>query len=212
MSESSPQSIVTYRVGGRSYPLKTNRNCKVCTSPHRFEIEEEIVAGRTYAKIVDHLPEGHDLTVGNVKNHYYNNHMPTEASMTRQIVERRAEQVGKRIEDAAESLVDGITLLETVVHKTFEGIAKGEIKPELLDGIRATRILAQLGMYDAAGLDQQAIMEAFMVYHEHAQENMTPEQFERFGEQLAENPVLKALASRYGDDETVSGEVVHAES
>lgn len=203
------RSIITYRIGGREYPLKSVRNCKVCMSPYRFDIEEAIVAGRVYKKIVDSLPDGHDLTVENVKKHYYNDHMPLSVSATREIVERRAQQVGKRIEDSIESLIDGKTLLDTVVQKTFEAVAAGEIKPELADGIRAARILAALGEFDQSGLDQHAIIEAFMVYQEQAQSVMTPEQFEEFGNLLEESPVLKALAARY-EGETVAGEVTES--
>lgn len=204
----SGQSIVTYRIGGREYPVKTGRQCKVCQSPHRFEIEEEIVAGRTYAKIVDHLPEGTDISPRNVKEHFNNGHMPLEVSATRQIVEARARRVGKRIEDSTESLIDGITLAEAVVQKTFEAIAKGELKPEVRDGLRAAKVLADLGIYDEGGVDQQAFIEAFMVYHEQAQAHMSPEQFEAFGQALDESPVLQALATRYEGGSVVEGEVV----
>ncbi len=205
-----PRSIVTYRVGGHEYPMTTNRQCKVCVSPYRMDIEEAIVHGRTYQKIIDSLPEGNDLTRRNAQDHYLNGHMPLEVSATRQIVEKRAERIGKRIEDGAEALVDGITLLEVTVQKTFEGIANGSIKPDLADGVRAARILAQLGEYeDAGGVDQQAIIEAFMQYHETAQQVMAPEEFNRFGEMLDRNPVLKALASRFDGEEH---EVVQSEA
>lgn len=209
MTGSGGQSIISYRVGGREYPMKTNRQCKVCMSPHRFDIEEEIVSGRTYRKIVDHLPEGHDLTTRNIKDHYYNGHMPMAISATREIVERRAQQVGKRIEDSVESLIDGMTLAQTVIQKTFESIARGEQTPDIREGLAAAKLLAALGEYDEGGMDMSAITEAFMVYHEHAQEFMNPEQFERFGQALSANPVLKALASRY-EGETVEGDVMES--
>lgn len=202
------RSIINYRIAGRHYPMKNVGQCKTCQSPHRFEIEEQLVAGRTYAKIIASLPDDADLSVRNVKDHYLNNHLPLEAATSREIAESRARRVGKSIEDYAGSLIDGITLLETVVQKTFEDIAAGRIKPDVADGIRAAKVLAQLGEYDEGGVDQQAIVEAFMVYHEQAQANMTPEQFRAFGEALDENPVLRALASRYDGEQVVSGEVV----
>lgn len=211
---STGRSVITYKIGGREYPLVTNRQCKVCMSPYRFDIEEHIVLGRVYKKIIEGLPEGHGLTTANVKNHYYNGHLPMAVSATREIVERRAEQVGKRIEDATESLIDGLTLAETVVQKTFERIASGEIEPDLLDGMRAAKLLAQMGTYDQGGVDQHAIVEAFIIYHEAAQEHMTPEEFEAFGDALNSNPVLAALASRFEggpEPSTVPGEVVQKE-
>lgn len=213
---STGRSVITYKIGGREYPLITNRNCKVCMSPYRFDIEDYIVKGRVYRKIVEALPEDSGLTVANVKNHYYNNHMPLDVSTTRAITERRAQRVGKSIEEGVESLIDGMTLAETVVQKTFERIASGEIKPDLADGLRAATLLAQMGEYEQSGVDQHAIIEAFIIYHESAQEFMTPEQFEAFGDALESNPVLRSLAARFdgtgGDGETVSGEVVQTES
>lgn len=204
-------SAIIYRVGGREYPLKTNRQCKVCMSPHRFDIEDDLINGRTYRKIVESLPEGHDLVVANVKNHYLNGHLPLEQAATRQIIEARAERVGKSIEDATQSLVDGLTLAEVVVQKTFEGIASGEIAPDLKDGLAAAKFLADFGEYDEdGGTDMVAVSEAFMVYHETAAEVMTPEQFKAFGEMLTSSPVLRALAAKY-EGESVPGEVVDSQ-
>lgn len=200
-----PGSVITYRVGGREYPLKTVRNCRVCMSPYRFDIEDSLIQGRTYRKIIESLPEGHDLSTRNVEDHYRREHLPLEQSVTRQIVESRAQQVGKSIEQAAESLVDGISLAQVVVQKTFEAIANGEIAPDVKDGMAAAKFLADLGEYDEGGTDMLAVSEAFMVYHEQAQQVMDPEQFRQFGQLLSSNPVLKALAAKY-EGEVVEGE------
>lgn len=205
------QSAVTYRVGGREYPMKTVHQCKVCVSPHRFDIEEYLIAGRTYRKIIEALPEGHDLNERNVKTHYLNDHLPLEQAGIRAIVESRAQKLGKSIEDSVTSLVDGVTLAQTVVQKTFEDIASGRMSPDVKDGMAAAKFLADLGEYDEGGADMVAITEAFMVYHEQAQEVMSPEQFEAFGQMLAANPVLKALAAKY-DGDVVDGEVVEEEA
>jgi hypothetical protein len=101
------------------------------------------------------------------------------------------------------------------VQKAFEKIARGELQPDLMDGLRAAKVLADIGEYDETGLDSQAMSEAFMIYMETAQDTMTPEQFEEFGRSLDNNPVLKALSSRYeeqhgGESQQVPGEVVKA--
>lgn len=202
-------SVITYRVGGREYPMRVNRQCKVCTSPYRFEIERELVSGRTYRRIVESIPDDAELSAYNVKCHYLNGHLPLEQAAARQIVENRAKQVGKHIEDGVEALVDGVALAEVVVQKTFEAIAKGELQVEVKDGMAAAKFLADLGQYDEGGADMAAITDAFIVYHEHAQEYMDPDQFEAFGRALNSNPVLKSLAAKYeGRDEVVEGEVM----
>lgn len=207
-------SMVTYKVGGREYPMKTNRSCKVCMSPYRFEIEEAIVAGRAYQKIVDHLPDGHELNKRNVKDHFLNRHMPLEVSSTRAIIEQRAAAVGKSIEDSAEELVDGVSLAKVVVMKTFEAIADGTAIPGVRDGLRAMKLLSDLGEYDGGGdMDMVAMTEAFMIYHETAQATMDVDQFERFQTMLENNPALKALEARYNasHNDTIESEAEETE-
>lgn len=206
------QSVVTYRIGGREYPMKSQRNCRVCMSPYRFEVEKDLVAGRVYRRIVEGLPEDAELSVHSVQRHFLNGHMPTEVSATRAIVENRAAELGKIIEDEVDSVIDGVTLARTVVEKTFQRIANGEIEPGVRDGLRAFKMLADYGEYDEGGADMMAITEAFMVYHENAQAFMTPEQFEAFGQALESSPVLKSLAAKYeGRNETIQGEATESE-
>lgn len=190
-------STVTYRIGGQEYALITNPRCTVCMSPHRFEIENQIVAGRSYRKIVQTLPEEDMLHPDALYRHYRNEHMPAQHSMTRRIVEEQAQSVGKSIQEAEESLVDGMTLMKVVVQKTFERIASGEVDPKLREGLAAAKMLADLGEYDQGGADQQAYVEAFTVYQEEAMRLMGPELFAQFGEALETSPVLKALIARY---------------
>lgn len=208
-------SQVIIRMGGKEYPVKRNRNCKVCNSDYRFDIEDGLITGSKYANIVADLPEGHGLSARNVMDHYNNGHLPLDQTRVRAIEEAHAERMGRDIQQGAEDLVDGITLLKVVVQKTFERVARGEVTPELTDGVRAAAALGQLGEYDEGGADSQAMTEAFMIYMESAQEHMTAEQFEQFGESLDSNPVLKALSEKYerghgGESETVSGSTVPA--
>lgn len=206
-------SVVTYRFGGREYPLKTVLRCHTCMSPYRFEIEQNIVAGRTYKKISEMVAgygEEHAISIRSITDHYHNGHMPLQLSETRAIVEARAKQVGRDIEEGIESLVDGVTLLNKVVMLTFESIANGEIMPGVRDGIRAAKMLVDLGEYDGANVDQQAFVAAFIEYHQTASQLMDDETFKKFGQMLEENPVLAALAARFDGEpqpEPVQGEV-----
>lgn len=194
-------SVITYRLGGRDYPLRTVAQCKVCSSPHRFEIEQEIASGRVYKKIVESLriqDEGLDLNVKNLANHYSNGHMPLEQEASRRILENRAEKRGLDTQNGVDSLVDGMALAETVVQKTYEAIQRGEIKPDLKDGLTAARILETFAPVET-GANAEIYAQAFMVYHEIAQMLMPAGQFEEFGRRLSSNPTLKALIARYSD-------------
>lgn len=206
-------SVIAYRLGGRDYPLRTVAQCKVCSSPHRFEIEKELAAGRVYKKIVESLliqdPDC-DLNPKNVADHYRNGHMPLEVEASRRIVERRAEQRGLDVVAGVDSLVDGVTLAETVVQKTFEAIQRGEIKPDLKDGLTAARLLETFAPADT-GADASVYAQVFMVYHETAQMLMTQSQFDEFGRRLSDNPVLKALIARYSEGTQIEADEVEDE-
>lgn len=188
-------SIITYRMGGRSYPLRAAATCHVCQSIYRFEIETQIASGRTFANIIRHLPEDHDLEPGALKRHYDAGHMPMEIEAARRIVEERAIELGRHIEDGANDLVDQTILARTVMQRTFEGIVSGELEPTINDGIQAARLLEQMGI-NTEEVDQQAWVEAFMIYHETAQQYMDNAQFAAFGESLAANPILQALINQ----------------
>lgn len=194
-------SVIAYRLGGRDYPLRTVAQCKVCSSPHRFEIEKELAAGRVYKRIVESLliedPDC-DLSPKNLSDHYRNGHMPLEVEASRRIVEKRAEQRGLDVAAGVDNLVDGVTLAETVVQKTFEAIQRGEIKPDMKDGLAAARLLETFAPAET-GADAATYAQVFMVYHETAQMLMTAGQFEEFGRRLADNPTLKALIARYSE-------------
>lgn len=206
LSPARASSVVTYRIGGREYPLKSVANCKVCKSPHRFTVEQQILRGNTYRSISEGLPTDADLSVGNIGKHFQNKHMPLQVEPIRRLVENRARQVGKSIEDSEDNLVDGVVLAEAVVQRVFEAIVEGEIEPSVRDGLRATKMLADLGVYDQGGLDQEAFESAFEAYHEEVGRVLSVEQFDRLSRALASNPILAALARRY--EQTVEGEVL----
>lgn len=191
-------ALVMRRVGGTLVPEHTDPRCRVCNSPLRYEAEEHIVAGVSFKRINDRMPEGTPPFSDRSLRRHHKLHMSLEQSEMRGIVERRSERIGRRIEDAEEALVDGITLLEVAVQKGFEAIATGEAKVTIREAISAVKILADLGEYDQAEMDQQAYVEAFTIYQEEALKRLGPEEFQAFGESLERHPVLRALVSRYG--------------
>ena len=192
----SAASIVTYRLGGRNYPLHSAPGCRVCESEHRLAVEQQIVAGHTYASIERSLPKGAGLTAHNVRSHYAANHMPLQVEVMRRLLERRAEEIGRDIEAGVEDLVDHVTYARTVVRAAYEGIASGELRVGVDDGVAAARLLAQMHDGEEEG-DRAAWVEAFMAYHDTARAVMGPEMFEQFQRALNRNPVLRALQERH---------------
>lgn len=197
-------SLVRYRLGGREYPLRSVSTCFVCQSPHRFHIESEIAQGRTYPRIQQDLMVADSdctLSTDNLREHFRNGHMPTEVEGARLIMERRAVERGRSLDDAAHSLADGMAFAEIVVQKAVEALVNGEIKPDVRDGIAAARLLETFAPVEQ-GANQNTYAEAFLVYHEEAQLVMTPGQFEDFGRRLSKNATLKALIAKHSNPES----------
>lgn len=208
---SGAASIVMYRVGGRSYPLKSVAQCKVCASPHRLEVEQQIINARTYAAICRSLPEDADLSPRNLADHYKNGHMPLEQETLREIVDERARIRGLSIENGTKPLVDHVVLAQTVVQKTYESLAAGTITPTIREGIRAAALLHNVGMAEGDNFDQEDLVLAFTQFMEHARALMPPEMWDEFGRRLTGDPVLKALSAKHSEGEVRDGEIVDVE-
>lgn len=207
------RSVVSYKVGGHLYPVRTVRDCPVCNSTYRLDMEEMIVLGKTYGRILRALPQGHQITVESLNKHYSDDHMPLGATGARRVLQERANEVGRSMEEHLDAVVDGVALSRLVVEKAFEAVASGEQKVTLKDGLDAAKFLSTLGEYDQGGLDQSVWVEAIMAYLEETRTTMTDEQFADFGRRLDSNPVLRALAARFDESTSepgtqVSGELV----
>lgn len=192
----TPPTMVQ-RMGGRDYPQTTQAGCHTCGHRLRVEIEEMLVVGATYASVSREMAHK-DLPIPaqRVRFHYLAGHMDIRDEAMRVIAERRAERIGRSVSEGVASIVDGITLLETTVQRVYEGVATGQIAPTVRDGLAATKLLAEVGMYDQ-GLAQEDFVEAFRVYHTTAQQMMTAEQFSAYVASLDGNPILEALSARF---------------
>jgi hypothetical protein len=197
---SDAASIVTYRLGGRNYPLRSVAGCKVCESPSRFAVESQVAAGRTYASVARNLGREVGLSAANIRAHWTNGHMPFQVEAMRRILEQRAAERSQDIEAGVDAVVDEVALARTVVHRTFEEIADGSLRPTVADGVAAARLLHQMGV-DDAGMDRDLWVEAFMAYHDTARRVMSSDQFRQFGQDLAANPLLRSLQARHAQRE-----------
>ena len=63
------QSVGTIEVGERTYPLVSESRCKTCRSPHRLEIETDIVNGAGYAAVAG-LYDDDDISARGIKRHF----------------------------------------------------------------------------------------------------------------------------------------------
>ena len=185
-----------YRVGGNLYARQYKAGCKVCASPYRADVEIAIASGEHYTRIADRLPEDAELEAKHLSAHFRSNHMPLRQAAVRQIIDDRATELGKAIEEGANQIADHVALARVVVQRSFERIANGSLEPTVADGIAAAKILQQTGVNDEQ-VDKAVYVEAFIQYMQTAQQVMSKEQFTAFGQSLAKNQTLRALVARY---------------
>lgn len=186
-----------YRVGGRRYPLRTHPNCHVCQSfEYRAEIENALLKGYSYATVQRSLPPEAKIGVENIRNHVLGQHLPLDEAMRRVVMEERAREVGLSIEDHEGSLVDHIAFAKMGIQRVAERLAKGEIEPDVKDGIALASLLARIEEEAGEGVDNEVMIQAFMVYMEAMRSICTAEQITAIRERIAANPVMAGLMSR----------------
>jgi hypothetical protein len=209
------RSMVQVQIGQRVYDAVYISSCRTCTSPARMLIEEKILQNFSFRAIAEQFSEtvvegenGHPQTLPRITHqsiygHFHNGHMPLEAATLRRLAEKRARSIGADYEAQAEQFVDHVVLAEATVARVYERMAKGEIEPEVKDGLAAAKMIAEIEATTSKGLDAEAWSDAMQVYFETAQQFMDPTTWGRFTRALSVNPILRALEKRLNPDPTV---------
>ena len=203
----SRRSVVTYRVGGREYPLVNAANCIVCSSEHRSLIEEQLLKGYGYAAIVRHLPEGAGVNKDNVTQHVKRGHLPLDVTVRRAIMEDRATALGKQLEDAEGTIVDHLSFARLGLQRVVERMAEGTLVPDIKDGIEFAKLIIKMEEMagDGQALDQQIIFRGFLEWMKVIQRVCTPEQVREIGALLSPNTVIRGFLNRAPEAEEASG-------
>lgn len=192
------RSVMMVRLGGQEYPLETDPKCSVCNSIYREQIEQSIIGGRVFSKITQSLPEGTGIITAAIKRHS-DLHLLEANAHLRKKLEKRAIARGANIERGEQDLVDELALAEAVVQKTYEAVASGVLKPKLIDGLRAAKLLADYSVDEGTNTDDLA--EAFVEYMDAAAKTMSPEQFAEFNDRLNQNSKLQTLIEKAERDQ-----------
>jgi hypothetical protein len=192
---SHSNSSVTYRIGGREYPFRSEPNCLTCQSHYRTEIENALLKGYSYASIARTIPQA-QLTSNNIYEHVHKGHMPLDEHLRLVVIEQRATELGRDIQRAEGVLGDHVTFARLGVQRVIERMQVGELVPTIENGIQFASLLLRLDEFAGESVDQQAIAASFMAFMRAAREVMTTEQFTRFGKLLDRDPVLHALSER----------------
>jgi hypothetical protein len=178
-----------------------------------MQIENDLVRGYSYATIargLEGLEEGHlgHPTAHQISEHVKRGHIPIGVSTQRRLIERRAIEIGRSIDESEDSLVDYVTVNQMIVNRGFERMADGQIEPEMADVVAASKFLYQIEQSAIGGLDENTWRDALMAYMETTREFIPPERWTEYGEAMNANPILRAMAKAAelksigaGDDE-----------
>lgn len=204
----TPPSLVMTQIGGNTYPMRSYPTCRVCQSPHRLMIETELVRGASYASIAREVEplnhRGRSIPgATHIASHVKNNHLPLGAGTRRRLIERRAQEIGRSVEDDQDPLADYLTLQQMIVQRGFEAIQSDSLQVSASDLIQASKFLHQVETESSGNdgdLDQETWRDTLMAYMEIAQRFIPAEHWQAYGRALAQSPVLNALANRQRRD------------
>lgn len=193
-----PGSVVMVEIGGRKYPMKTVPQCRTCMSPYRLEIEQAILEQRSYQKIADIVADREPGSLPNpsyqsIRDHVNKGHMPIGPTAERALVEARAKDIGRDIENYAAGLADYASVNEIIIQRGMDRLARGELNPSMAELLTAIRMQHAIQSSSEEGIDAQAWQEALMAYMEVAQKFIPVDQLQSYGRALAQHPVLRAM-------------------
>lgn len=183
-----------YRVGGRTYPLKTARGCAVCNShTWRVAIENYVLQGFGYKTIVDRLPEDAGITIHQIKNHVTEGHLPLIEDARRAVVEARAAELQWNPETDAQRVVDHVGFLRLALNDVTSRLMTREIEPDVKDGIAIAKALAQIDI-DNDTEDRLAMYASLIrLMFEAAQRHMDHASYQSFSQELMDSPVFRSM-------------------
>lgn len=193
MPDQGNLGVAKVRVGGREYPLVSQRNCKVCCSPYRHRVEEQSVAGRTWRAIAADLPEDAGLSPRNVSDHWRNEHLPVVAEATQVLAQEQAAERGDVVAVGAVRAAEYIGFARALVGRVNQRLVTGDVEPTIRDGISAAQLLATHGPHTS--IDDSFFAEALSIVYQTVRDIMTSDQYEDFTRRLDGNERLQEVAA-----------------
>lgn len=194
-------------IAGRRYPTKTVARCFTCQSVHRPQIEQAIILGMSMRQIMEEMvePFDHHSHLGpptrmSLTTHIKKRHMPTPFSVQRDLIEKRAKEMGKNIEEGEELLTDSLTIFRSIVQRGYMLMNEGVIEPSMGDLLKAAQLQQMVESAQAdrgsSGDDVEAWREAMIEYMAIVQRSVSPDQFQRIGLEMSQSPILQAISRR----------------
>lgn len=199
-------TMVEVQLGGRRYPFRHSVKCKVCNSTERFAIEEALLVGRSYASIIRGLPDRYrdsdsaDCITIDAMRWHLKQHMPTDVTVSRAVIEQRAQEMGRALDTMEGTLIDAYSVAAEVMRIGFERIARGEIKVGLDHTLAAAKMVSEMENKASASVDTTVQAEMVTLLLQHVRSMLSDEQFLALSENFKADPLFKGLMAKMRGD------------
>lgn len=212
LQPSGRDGVMLVRVGGRDYPAKQVKQCRTCRSRYRTQIEQAIIGGMTYRAILANVVTPYDdhSSLGapgyqSIQTHVSKKHMPLPFSTQRKIIEDRAIELGRSVEEGEALLIDGISIHRALIQKGFDRLNNGEIQVGMPDLLKALQLQQAAEGGRDLSLDEDVWRDALMEYMSIVRRNVSADVLQKIGRELAESTILQQINKNRG--RPVAGEI-----
>jgi len=185
-------AVVSYSIGGREYDVRYIANCLVCTSPYRGKAEELLLKGHSYAAVAREMPAEADMTITEIRDHVRRKHLPLDLMVRRAIIEDRAQETAKSLDESQTTLIDHVTFARLGLQRVAERLVTGAIEPDMEDGIALAKMLARMEEA-SAGSDKAEMLRGVVVMARKMTEVCTPAQLAAIAAAVSEDPAARSI-------------------
>lgn len=219
ISSDHQASVVRVKIGNKAVDARKVKSCLTCNHPARMAIEEMLLHGESYQAIIRRFSEV-KYTVGGrqqvlpkidyktLRAHYTNGHMPLEATVVRDLIEKRAAEVGSDYEAIGKRFADKVLFAQMVVAKGQQRLATGEIQPDVKETLAAAKFLQDVEDASKGAEGTEIWAQAMEVYFTVARQVMNDETWSRFVALLDSNTILRGIAKRLNNSDVLDAELV----
>lgn len=141
--------------GPKPPPQVVDKRCQVCTSQYRKDMERLIVLSLSYSEIARYFEAlGETITRKSLSNHHAK-HMWVETAAIRSLIEDRAREALKDVEEHKGFLLEKRGLLEVMLQQGYHSIMSGNTQVEPKDLLAVVEKLERMeAAQEAVAVDE----------------------------------------------------------
>ena len=193
-------SIVNTPEGFRQVDIVVSHKCRVCRSPHRALIDQQLLYSRGYKAILRMLPpealEGDEpITTASIKNHCNSGHTTVRVRAANLAAEERAKEIGLSLEDTDATIVDFMTLGRAMMDRYYQHLQDGEVVPSGSEVVQVMRMFSALEAMGGGSVDSLAYLQALQVVLD-AIRSVVPDRFDEIMARVRTSPVMQGIIAK----------------